>query len=120
MNIEELAEVLRAELRDLGTNIVTAINETNSRIDQTNSRLDQTNSRLDQTNSRLDQTNSRLDQTNSRLDETILTLNQFAASTNGKLDGIGRYLQSIDVSFVQHERRITELERRMNRLDNAG
>jgi ABC-type transporter Mla subunit MlaD len=66
---DEQTELLRGiwnEMKELGKNL-------GSRIDQTNAKLDQTNARLDQTRDELRreirETNTRLDRTNERLEE---------------------------------------------------
>ena len=80
----------------------------------------QLSDRLDHTNARLDQTITRLDQTNVRLDATINMVRDFRKDVSVRFDEVGVYLRSINGSVVQHEQRISALEQRMNKLEEAG
>ena len=78
-NDSEQTELLRniwQEMKALGHNLGSRIDQTNSRLDQTNERLDQTNERLDQTNERLDQgfetLGRRIDELGERIDNVLL------------------------------------------------
>ncbi len=106
-------ERLAGEMRIGFGQVVSAVQQTNEQLIQTNLRLDQTNLRLDQTNLRLDQTNLQLDQSNEHLKE-------FKLSVNSKLDGIGNYLKLIDRNFDGVEMRLTKIEHRVDRLEDAG
>lgn len=116
----ELIVMLQQELRGLRQDMQAGFQQVTDAVTQTNLRLDQTNDRLDRTNDRLDQTNDRLDQTIGRIDQTNNRLDQFMTSVSDKLDGIGHYLRLIDGSFIDHSERISKLESRVDRLEDAS
>jgi cob(I)alamin adenosyltransferase len=103
----EILRDIRDGIRDLRTDFI--------------QRLDETNSRLDQTNSRLDQTNARLDQTNARLENVEHGLND-----------LGKFMRQIALDQARHERfhahhveilevDVKDLKARVERLeDRAG
>ncbi len=123
----QLIEMLRDEMRTGFATVTAAIGQTNTRLDHTNQRLNQTVECLDLTNQRLDQTVERLDQTVERLDEALIRIDENTASIKAldasvtvRLDGIGKYLQSINGSVFRHEERLGRLERRMDKLEDAS
>ena len=121
----EQTEILRNiwnEMKALGHNLGSRIDQTNERLDITNQRVDITNQRLEVmhgelkreiacTNERLDVTNQRLDVTNQRLDVVIGTLRDQAAQQVM----LGRYVHN---AVERHDEAIADLRQRVGRLES--
>jgi chromosome segregation ATPase len=90
------------------------IRATNQRLDATNQRLDATNQRLDVTIDRLDVTIARLDVTNERLDTVESTLLDLVEQQRF----VVRYTRALSEGDTRLERRMDELEIRVEKLEN--
>jgi predicted nucleic acid-binding Zn-ribbon protein len=113
-NNNEQTELLRNiwnEMKALGTNL-------GSRIDQTNDRLDQTNDRLDQMyvelSSRIDVTNLRLESVEGALRDLAgqqLELTQFVKKITARQD------ERLTELANRQDAEITDLKHRVNRIE---
>lgn len=64
-------------------------------------------------------TNQRLDDTNKRLEVTNTELTAFRKDVSKKLDGIGKYLRSINGNVQDHSDRIFKLEQRVDDIEKS-
>ena len=79
-------EKLEVGQKDLRTEMVGRIGQTDGRIDKTNERIDKTNERIDKTNERIDKTKQEIAQTNIRIDETKKQISELRSEVNQRID----------------------------------
>ena len=106
----EQTELLRNiwnEMKALGTNL-------GSRIDQTNERLDRMHKEL---SSRIDDTNRRLDQTNQRLDVTNMRLESVEGAVRDLADQQHELTRFVKKVVVRQDDDIAELKQRVTRIE---
>ena len=100
-------EKLEAGQKDLRTEMIGRIEQTDGRIDKTNERIDKTNERIEKTNERIDKTNERIDKTNEEI-----------AQTNKRIEENNRRIDENNRRIDENSKQISELRSEVNqRID---